>query len=85
MFTLVWVSFTFKTLLIPYKKYKIVLEGAGALANAIFISSPNLLKKYDYVIIPICGGNINKQSFNKNIIWNLYLTYVKKTFYKKLY
>ena len=51
-----------------YENFKIVSEGAGALANCLVMTYPDFLKKYDYIIVPICGGNIDMikfQSYNK--------------------
>ena len=52
-----------------YKKYNIVAEGAGAIPTASFISNQKFFKSFDYVLIPICGNNIDRRIFNK-IIFN---------------
>ena len=52
-----------------FKNFKIESEGAGALANSLLLMCPNFVKNYDYVIVPICGGNIDKKkllSYIKN-------------------
>jgi threonine dehydratase len=51
-----------------FKNFKIVSEGAGALATALFINNKIFFKNYDYVFIPICGKNIEKKKFNKIIL-----------------
>jgi threonine dehydratase len=52
-----------------FKNFKTVSEGAGALATALFTNNKIFFKNYDYVFIPICGKNIEKEKFNK-IIFN---------------
>ena len=46
-----------------YKKYKIKSEGAGALSMAFTLSSKKEIFEFDYVIIPICGSNIDQKKF----------------------
>ena len=48
-----------------YTHFQIKSEGAGALPTASFIYNKNLLKSYDYVLIPICGKNIHDEIFKK--------------------
>ena len=52
-----------------YKKYNIVAEGAGAIPTAALISNQKFFMSFDYVLIPICGNNIDSRIFNK-IIFN---------------
>ena len=52
-----------------FKNLQIISEGAGALANALLLTNPNFMKKYYCVIVPICGGNIEKTKL---------LAYIKK-------
>lgn len=46
-----------------YKNFNIMSEGAGALANTVILFNPKFINNYDYVIVPICGGNIDKDKF----------------------
>ena len=46
-----------------YKNFNIMSEGAGALANTVVLFNPKFVNNYDYVIVPICGGNIDKNKF----------------------
>tara|TARA_Y100000816_G_scaffold242346_1_gene189486 strand:+ start:227 stop:1243 length:1017 start_codon:yes stop_codon:yes gene_type:complete len=43
-----------------FQKFKIISEGSGALSNALILNYPKFVKNYEYVIVPICGGNIDK-------------------------
>ena len=52
-----------------YKKYNIVAEGAGAIPTATFISNQKFFMSFDYVLIPICGNNIDSRIFNQ-IVFN---------------
>ncbi len=50
-----------------YKKYKIKAEGAGALSMSLFLKLNKSFSNFDYIILPICGTNIDKKSFSKII------------------
>ena len=52
-----------KAMYFLYKKYKIKSEGAGALSMAFTLSSKKEIFEFDYVIIPICGSNIDQKKF----------------------
>ena len=43
-----------------FQKFKIISEGSGALSNALILNYPKFVKNYEYAIVPICGGNIDK-------------------------
>ena len=48
-----------------FSNFNIKSEGAGALTTACFIYNQKFFKDYDYIIIPICGKNINDELFKK--------------------
>jgi threonine dehydratase len=50
-----------------YKKYKIKAEGAGALSMSLFLKLNKKFSNFDYIILPVCGTNIDKESFLKII------------------
>ncbi len=51
-----------------YNNYKIKSEGAGALAVAFFLKNKKLiLQNYETILLPICGSNIDKKTYDKII------------------
>jgi len=48
-----------------FSNFNIKSEGAGALTTACFIYNQKFFKDYDFIIIPICGKNINNKLFKK--------------------
>ena len=50
-----------------FKNLKIKSEGAGALTNTVILFNPKFISNYDYVIVPICGGNIDKKKLFRYI------------------
>ena len=48
-----------------YKNYKIKAEGAGALSASLFIKLNKKFLNFDYIILPVCGSNIDNKSFFK--------------------
>ncbi len=50
-----------------FKNFNIKSEGAGALTAAFFLKYKKIISKYDSVILPICGSNIDQKIFSKII------------------
>lgn len=50
-----------------YKNYKIKAEGAGALSMSLYLKLNKNFLNFDYIILPICGTNIDKKQFLKII------------------
>ncbi|MDC0940215.1 pyridoxal-phosphate dependent enzyme [Candidatus Pelagibacter sp.] len=50
-----------------YRKYKIKAEGAGALSMSLFLKLNKKFSNFDYIIMPVCGTNIDEESFLKII------------------
>ena len=48
-----------------FSNFNIKSEGAGAITTACFIYNQKFFENYDYVIIPICGNNIDDKLFEE--------------------
>lgn len=48
-----------------YKNFKIKAEGAGALSISLYVKLDNKFLDFDYIIMPVCGSNIDDNSFFK--------------------